>query len=168
MTQEPINPAIRRGTAHDLPFVMATERGPGFEHLVGRWPQERHAIALASPDYAYLIGGHADADAGFAILRDLNDGHGNVCLMRIAVENPSRGFGRRFLPQIIEWVFTETTAERFWLDTFTDNLRAQHVYRTCGFIEEGVKRSAYRMPDGTRRDLLQFSLIRPEWPAEKI
>jgi RimJ/RimL family protein N-acetyltransferase len=147
---------------------MAAERQPGFEHLVGRWPRERHVAALASPDYAYLIGAESNADAGFAILRDLNDGHGNVCLMRIAVENPSRGFGRRFVRAIIGWVFEQTAAERFWLDTFTDNLRAQHVYRSCGFIDEGVKRSAYRMPDGSRRDLLQFSLTRPEWLAQNL
>ena len=38
---------MARGDASDIPFVMATERGAGFEQLVGRWDERRHRAALA-------------------------------------------------------------------------------------------------------------------------
>jgi hypothetical protein len=40
----------------------------------------------------------------FAIIRDLNDAHGNVCLKRIAVSTPGKGMGSRFLRTVVRWV----------------------------------------------------------------
>lgn len=31
----------------DIPAIMAIERGPGFETLVGRWTHEQHAAEMA-------------------------------------------------------------------------------------------------------------------------
>jgi len=157
---------VRHGGIDDVAFVMATERRPGFEAFVGRWTQEQHITALAAPDYAYLIAIAPDEQpAGFAIIRNIDNAHRNVCLLRIAVAEPSRGFGRPFLRSVTAWAFTQTRAHRFWLDTMIDNVRAQHVYRTSGFRQEGIMREAYGMPDGTRRDLIMFAITRPEWLA---
>ncbi len=41
-------------------------------------------------------------------------------------------------------------AERFHLDCFADNLRAQRSYEKLGFTRDGVLRQAYRLADGTR------------------
>ena len=43
---------LARGTPADIPFVMATERLPGYDDLVGRWDEARHHAALADPRYA--------------------------------------------------------------------------------------------------------------------
>ena len=52
---------------------------------------------LASPRYAYFVGEAADgAIAAFAILRDLEDPHGNLYLKRIAVARPEEGSAARF------------------------------------------------------------------------
>ena len=157
---------LRRAGRDDLAFIMTTERLPGFELMVGRWSRDVHLRCLAAPSYAYLIGARADGEpAGFAILRDLDDPHGNVCLKRIAVAEPGRGFGGAFLDGVVDWAFHQTDAHRVWLDVLADNARARHVYSTHGMNDEGRLRGAYQLPDGGRVDLVVMSLTRPEWAA---
>src|SRR5215211_7428497 len=59
---------VRPATAGDIAFVMATERGPGFEHLVGRSEEAQHRQEMGGPGIAYLIGERDGAPNGFAIL----------------------------------------------------------------------------------------------------
>jgi hypothetical protein len=92
---------------------METERLPGFDKMVGRWTADQHKAAYSKPSYAYLIGTEIGGDAfGFAIIRDLDDPHGNVCLKRIAIASPGRGYGTPFLGMVLDWVFREATAYR--------------------------------------------------------
>ena len=37
---------LLRATETDLPFIMATERGEGYDAFVGRWDEARHREAL--------------------------------------------------------------------------------------------------------------------------
>jgi RimJ/RimL family protein N-acetyltransferase len=151
----------------DVAFIMATERKAGFEKLVGRWSEEAHRAALAMASHAYLLGiDAAGGRAAFAIVRDLDDAHGNVCLKRIAVAAPGRGIGSGFVGAIVRWAFTLTAAHRLWLDVMAHNARARHVYASHGFVEEGVMRGAYLGADGGRIDLVLMSLLRPDWQAQ--
>jgi RimJ/RimL family protein N-acetyltransferase len=148
----------------DIPFIMATERIAGFEELVGRWSEEDHLAALRAPGCAYFLGMNpAGERMAFAIIRDINDTHGNVCLKRIAVAIPGQGIGTRFLGMVVRWVFQRTDAYRLWLDVLADNARARHVYLSHGFVQEGLLRSAYKLTDKGRIDLILMSLLRPDW-----
>lgn len=160
---------LRLAASDDIPAIMAIERQPGYERLVGRSSAEFHARAMADLDYAYLIGLDASgAIAGFGILRGLSDTMGNVTLKRFVVASPGKGFGTILLRQIVDWVFLNTGTHRFWLDHIITNDRARHVYEQCGFQREGVMREAYAMPDdGTRIDLALMSLLRTEWEASR-
>ena len=121
---------------------------------------------LASSRYAYFLGVDGDGAAvAFAILRDLDEPHGNLYLKRIAVDEPGRGVGTRFLALLIDWAFANTRAHRFCLDCFAENVRAQRAYAKLGFTRDGVLRQAYLAPDGRRRDLTLMALTRPEWLA---
>jgi diamine N-acetyltransferase len=157
--------SLRRATLNDISTIMEIERQPGYEQFVGRSSTELHAQALDDVDYAYLVGLNADgAIGGFGILRGLSDTMGNVTLKRFVVAAPGKGFGTALLREIIDWVFTNTAAHRFWLDHIITNDRARHVYELCGFKREGIMREAYVMPvDGTRVDLALMSILRPEW-----
>jgi RimJ/RimL family protein N-acetyltransferase len=64
---------------------------------------------------------------------------------------------------VLDWVFREATAYRVWLDVLADNDRARHVYARTGFVEEGLLRRAYKLPDKTRIDLILMSILQPEW-----
>ena len=103
--------ALRLARQSDLPFIMATERLPGFEQMVGRWSEAEHLATLARPNHAYLLGTNTAGEcAAFAIIRDLDDAHGNLCLKRIAVTNPDRGFGSKFLSLVVDWLSRRSPA----------------------------------------------------------
>jgi RimJ/RimL family protein N-acetyltransferase len=160
------NLTLRPAALADLHAIMAIERTPGFERFVGRSPEAEHRAMMASSNHAYFIGEAADgAIAAFAILRDLEDPHGNVYLKRIAVSRPDEGVGGAFFGLVVAWAFTHTAAHRFWLDCFAHNARAQRVYEKLGFSRDGVLRQAYRAPDGSRLDLTMMALTRPQWAA---
>jgi hypothetical protein len=46
---------VGRGDESMIPFVMETERTPGFGEFVGRWDEARHRAALADGRHAYFI-----------------------------------------------------------------------------------------------------------------
>jgi RimJ/RimL family protein N-acetyltransferase len=163
MEETPI--ALRPARADDIDAIMAIERRPGFEALVGRSSRSEHEEMLANPRYAYFVGERVEVEA-FAILRDLDDPHGNVYLKRIAVARPGQGTGADFLALVIERAFETSRAHRFHLDCFDDNLPAQGLYRKLGFSRDGLLREAYLGLDGRRRDLVLMALTRPEWASQ--
>lgn len=152
----------RPATKADLDAILAIERGPGYESLVGRSTREEHEAMLAGPRHAYFVGERDEIEA-FAILRDLDDVNGNVYLKRIATARPGQRTGSAFFAALIDWTFANTRAHRFHLDCFDDNLRAQAAYAKLGFTRDGLAREAYLGPDGRRRDLVLMALARPEW-----
>ena len=153
---------LRRAAPADLDAIMALERGPGFEALVGRSTRAQHEAMMAGPRHVYLIG-ERERPVAFALLRDLDDAHGNVYLQRIAVAEPGRGEGARFLRLAIDWAFAHSAAHRFHLDCFDDNFRAQAMYAKLGFTRDGLLREAYLDAEGRRRTLVLMALTRPEW-----
>ena len=160
----PLPGVLRLATAADIAFIVATERLPGYERLTARWTHAEHQHALGRDDTRYLVGGRApELLEGFAILQPIEPLHEGAKLRRIAVTAPGSGFGRPFLRAVVQWVFESTPCERVWLDVFTHNECARHVYRSVGFREDGLLRQAYRLPDGTRADRVLMSVLKSEW-----
>ena len=105
-----------RAQQADIGAVMALERGEGFEAFVGRSSRAEHEEILASARFAYFLGLDVHGlPVAFAILRDLDDPHGNIYLKRVAVDSPGRGRGSKFLALLISWAFHETSAHRVYL-----------------------------------------------------
>lgn len=143
---------------------MATERLPGYDELIACWSRAEHLAALQREDTRYLVGARPAAPPeGFAIIEHITDVHEGAKLKRIAVTRPGTGFGQPFLGAVVDWVFDSTRAERLWLDVFTANQRARHVYRSAGFREDGLLRQAYVLPSGARVDRVIMSVLRGEW-----
>jgi RimJ/RimL family protein N-acetyltransferase len=156
------NLTLRAACGGDLDAILAIERTPGFERWVGRSSPEDHRAMMGDANYAYLVGEAGGEVVAFAILRDLNDPHGNRYLKRIAVARPDQGVGSAFLKQVVDWAFDRVGAHRFWLDCLSYNGRAQRVYEKLGFTRDGVLREAYLDADGVRRDLTMMALTRPQ------
>jgi RimJ/RimL family protein N-acetyltransferase len=156
--------AMDRATEADIPFIVRTERLPGYETLIARSDEARHRARMADDRCAHFIARHNDCPVGFAILRDWNSADGITLLMRIAMAEPGQGHGKAFLRAIIARVFTETACHRFWVGQFPDNSRARHVYESAGFTAEGIARGNIYL-NGRHRDELILSILRPEWEA---
>ncbi len=118
--------SLRRATEADIPFIMETERKPGYDQFIGRYSLDEHRAQLTNPAFAYLIGENAEGSAlGFVILMDLNRRDGNACVKRIAVSSPEKGVGTPLLAGAVDFAFLETNAHRLWLDVVSGNLRAR-------------------------------------------
>ncbi len=155
-----------RATQADIPFIMATERLPGYEELVGRWSEAEHRAALTDDRYAYFIARAASQPIAFAIVRDWASREQVTCIKRIAVSRPGEGDGRTFLSRLVDRIFSETEAYRIWLGVFPDNTRARRAYEAVGFKAEGVARGSAFF-GGVHRDELVMALLRPEWAVRE-
>jgi RimJ/RimL family protein N-acetyltransferase len=153
---------LRRAGEADIPFLMETERRSGYEHLVGRWEEARHRAALSDPVFAVFVAQDQSGPAGFAILKDWASPDRVTLIKRIAVAQPDRGLGRRFLAALADAVFEQTQAYRLCLGLFPENARAYRAYRACGFLPEGVSRGSAFF-GGQHRDELVMALLRPDW-----
>jgi RimJ/RimL family protein N-acetyltransferase len=156
--------SVARATEADLPFIMDTERLPGYEAFIGRSDEALHRARMANDRTAHFIARDGDRPVGFAILRDWNSADGVTLLMRIAMAEPGQGHGKKFLRGLMDNVFTETPCHRFWLGQFPDNTRARHVYESVGFMAEGIARGNVFL-FGRHRDELILAILRPEWEA---
>lgn len=61
--------------------------------------------------------------------------------------------------------FDDLGYERVSFKTDGSNERSQAAIQRLGAIYEGTLRSHVVRPDGTRRDTVYFSILRPEWPV---
>lgn len=150
------------GADGDVPFIMATERLPGYEQLVGRWSEAQHRAALADGRHAYFLARVAARDIGFAIVRDWASAERVTHIKRMAVVQPGLGRGKALLAQLVARIFRDTEAHRIWLGVFPENVRARRAYEAVGFKAEGVARGSAFF-GGVHRDELVMALLRPDW-----
>jgi RimJ/RimL family protein N-acetyltransferase len=153
---------LSRGTTDDILPVMAIERLPGYEALVGRWSEAQHRAALADGRHAYFVARLGSEPIGFVIVRDWTSPERIAHIKRIAVSRPGEGYGRVLLAKLVEEVFRETDTHRISLGLFPDNARARRAYEAVGFRAEGISRGSAFF-GGTHRDELVMALLRPEW-----
>ena len=149
----------------DIPALMAVERRPGYEQLVGRWAAEKHEAEMANPASLYFALREGGALAGFAIVLNLDEPNKRAHLKRIAVAQPGRGDGTRLLRGLVDHLFVETDINRLDLDVFAGNERARQAYERAGFAAEGLMRDYHLMPDGSFRDVWLMSILRRDWIA---
>jgi RimJ/RimL family protein N-acetyltransferase len=160
-------PELVKGAPADVSAIMALERGEGFDRLVGRWPAEEHRREFDKPTSAYLLWREGSEDVGFALLEDIHPEHGSVRLRRIAVKEPGRGVGSALLKAVMRHVFASLRLHRLDLMVLTHNERARRTYLRAGFVEEGVVRENYRLPDGSYGSMVLMSILRSEWEARR-
>ena len=146
----------------DLPFIMATERLPGYDKLVGRWEEGEHRKAFADPLYRYFRADVDGAPAGFVLLRGWNAPDHVTLIKRAAIAHPGQGLGRRMIAAVVARIFEETEVYRIAIGCFPENLRARKAYEAAGFTVEGITRGSAWFY-GEHRDELLLSLLRPEW-----
>lgn len=77
------------------------------------------------------------------------------------VRRSARGHGlaTRAVRLLAGWAFTELGIERLELRIHPDNEASLRVAERAGFTREGVERASGRWPDGSRFDLVVFSLL---------
>lgn len=80
-------------------------------------------------------------------------------------ESQGRGVGRAVSQWMIDFGFQELNLNKISLSVLSSNERAFHLYKSLGFVEEGVQRQdQYR--NGVYLDVVMMSILRSEWEAE--
>ena len=134
----------------DLDFVVSVEQDAQNLPFITPWERTQHEGAIRFPDFRHVIveAGPGYPSAGFVILQGCRNPHGSVELKRIVQQTQGRGLGRACVRVLKRLAFRDLAAHRFWLDVKSRNVRAQAIYRTEGFIEEGRLRESVRVADG--------------------
>jgi RimJ/RimL family protein N-acetyltransferase len=152
-----LQPALR----DDIPAICAIESL--YPAYITVQPTEQHLAALDDPNLAYLVARDADGSVtGYVIMAGRRSPHHIIELRRIAVRNPSQGLGRPMLFEAMRLAFHQYSAHRLWLDVAEDNQRAQALYRSAGFQQEGILREAH-YHHGSYTSLVLMSMLEQEY-----
>ena len=158
---------LRPTMLSDLDYVIGVETDQHNLPFITPWERTQHEGAVRFPDFRHFIveAGAGYPSAGFAILQGCRNPHRSIELKRMVLlpALQGQGAGRRCLRLLAQLAFRDLGAHRFWLDVKALNVRAQALYRSEGFVEEGLLRDALREPDGSFQDLVVMSILRPEW-----
>jgi len=136
----------------DLDFVISVEQDSANRPFITPWERIQHEGAIRFPDFRHFIveAGAGYASAGFVILQGCRNPHRSIELKRMVLQPAlqGKGIGRACLRLLAQMAFRDLHAHRFWLDVKARNERAQALYRSEGFVEEGRLRESVRTDDG--------------------
>lgn len=136
----------------DLDFVITVEQDPANLPFITPWDRTQHEGAIRFPDFRHFIveAGADYASVGFVILQGCRNPHRSIELKRVVLQpaHHGRGTGRASIRLLAKMAFRDLGAHRFWLDVKGLNTRAQALYRSEGFVEEGRLRESVRTAEG--------------------
>lgn len=139
------------------------ENQKGTQHFIFPYSIQEHQETIQDKDHLHLkVIDYQGVTIGFILLRGLLDEHQNIELKRIVIHEKNKGYGKMTLKMLQQLAFEKLNAHRLWLDVFTDNPRAQHVYKAVGFKEEGIKRECVKSENGFR-SLILMSILKQEF-----
>jgi RimJ/RimL family protein N-acetyltransferase len=163
---------LRPTMLSDLDFVLSVERDPQNLPFITPWDSPQHEGAVRFPDFRHFIIELGDPieRAGFVILQGCRNPQRSVELKRIVLQPKGRGLGRACVRRLKAMAFRDLHAHRFWLDVKARNTRAQALYRSEGFVDEGCLRESVRIViDGAEAfdDLIVMSMLEREYQARR-
>ena len=171
MSEKPMSATqvrLRPTMTSDLDFVISVEQDAANRPFIMPWERTQHEGAIRFPDSRHFIveAGPGYPSVGFAILQGCRNPHRSIELKRIVLrpDMQGSGIGRDCIRWLAQMAFRDLHAHRFWLDVKALNLRAQALYRSEGFIEEGRLRESVRTDDGYDA-LIVMSMLEQEHAA---
>lgn len=172
---------LRPFQPEDLPQLRAVLRDPEVNRLTG---SVHSSDPVPEPDGDMLerwYTSRADQDdrldlmvidlatggcVGEVVLNEWDPGN-ESCNFRILIGpgGQGRGLGTEATRLLLDYAFSHLPLHRIGLEVYAFNPRAEHVYRSVGFVEEGRRREAL-LYDGERVDAIVMSVLRPEWVSD--
>ena len=159
---------LRPTMTSDLEYVVSLEHDPENAPFITPWDRTQHEAAIRFPDFRhFVIEAGVDLDAaGFLILIGCRSRHQSLELKRMVIQSKGLGFGRAALRCAKKVAFDDLHAHRFWLDVKARNSRAQALYDSEGFVEEGRLRDAVK-EDAGFESLIVMSMLRTEFTGRR-
>ncbi|HVK33025.1 MAG TPA: GNAT family protein [Burkholderiaceae bacterium] len=158
---------LRPTMLSDLDWVVSVETDTANLPFITPWERTQHEGAIRFPDSRHFIveaQGNESERIGFVILQGCRNPNRSVELKRIVLQAKGRGLGRACVRQLKQMAFRDFKVHRFWLDVKSLNQRAQALYASEGFVEEGRLRESVRAGDGYD-SLIVMSMLDREYDA---
>ncbi|MDQ7030086.1 MAG: GNAT family N-acetyltransferase [Ardenticatenia bacterium] len=139
-------------------IYIGLERTPEDVESERRWlrafVRRQRTLALVADVHGELVGFLTLEPGAFG----QKDAH--VATLGIMVARPFRGLGvgTAMVEYAVAWA-RHQGFERIQLEVFATNVRALALYRKCGFVEEGRRRGAYRLPGLGTVDAVHMALF---------
>jgi RimJ/RimL family protein N-acetyltransferase len=142
-------------------FGFRMDKARDIEH---RWRDD----GLIGGDSSFLAVGLDDGTcAGWVTWRPLAASGNFEIGIALFEQHRGHGIGTEAQRQLIEYLFSTTTANRLQAGTEVDNLAEQRALERAGFHREGVQRGLY-FRAGAWRDSVMYGVLRDDWVNEKI
>lgn len=153
----------------DLDFVLAAEHHPDNAPFITQWSKKRHHLACNSADENHWIIQTIDPQkpVGYVILAGITSPHCAIELLRLVITQKGAGYGRATLKLIKQYAFEYENTHRLWLDVKAHNQRARQLYRSEGFVEEGILRDCMKTTEGYE-SLVLMGILEEEWKTLSI
>lgn len=155
---------LRRTEECDLEFVINSEQEPDNAQYVGQWTKEQHLNALQDIDILHLIVEDTikQNSVGYVIMAGLENVNHSIEFKRFVICKKGKGLGRETLRLIKKIAFEQLKAHRLWLDVRNENYRAKNLYKSEGFVEEGILRDCI-FSNGDYESLIVMSILEKEY-----
>lgn len=155
---------LRKSRRDDLDYVLRTEQDPESKNFVLLWSREQHEEALDSRDFLHLIVEDKDGNRlGYVIILGMLNPNHCYEILRINLSVRNKGYGKKAMSLILDYLFNRLQAHRVWLDVRERNQRAKHVYESLGFKVEGVLRECIKSSDDNYESLILMGMLRTEY-----
>ena len=140
---------VRYTTVEDLDTVIKMERDAENAPFIRQWSQKQHRSAIKDRNIAHLIIQRISTDdiIGYIIMVGLENYDRNIEFKRLVIADKGKGLGRQAVQLIKRLAFEKFGAHRLWLEVVLHNDRAYKLYKSEGFIDEGVHRESLRQDD---------------------
>lgn len=78
-------------------------------------------------------------------------------------EDRSQGYGTEMIIQGLYWAFSKCGLHRVYLSVWLENTASRILYSRLGFLQEGIRRGAYKDANGTFHDMVAMAILACEW-----
>lgn len=148
----------------DLDLIKKMEGGEDNTPFIRQWPMEQHRRAIADDNIAHLtVQSIGEGDTvGYIILIGLKNPDRSIEFKRIVINEKGRGYGREAVKLIKSLAFEKYDAHRLWLEVVEGNDRAYNLYKSEGFVVEGVHRESMKQGDSFK-SLIVMSMLEREY-----
>lgn len=159
---------LRLTKESDLDFVLNAEGAPENGKYVYQWTRGQHLRAMEDKDIMHIIIEKKESkfSVGYLILSGLDSPNHNVELKRIVIDDKGKGFGRETLRMVKRLAFEKLNVHRLWLDVKDHNHKAIDLYKSEGFIQEGIMRECVYY-EGKYESMIVMSILENEYRSQE-
>lgn len=154
---------IRKTTEEEIDEIVSIEANKENQQFIISNTRAEHLQLLQDKGIAHLIvKSRNNQTIGFVILGGMASYNQSIEFRRIVINEKGKGYGRKVIQSIKKYCFEELKCHRLWLDVLENNVRARHLYKTEGFVEEGILRECLLL-NGKFQSLVLMSILKNEY-----